>query len=258
LRPGATVLLEGVLKNERVPLLVSQRYGSGSAFVLATASTQRWQMSLPVEDLRHEMFWRQLLHALADRTPQRAWLGSDQVAYEDERNVTIEAELRDEKFAPVVDARNAPKVELLVTPEVGEPVMHEMQPSPTSPGRFVATIDAPAAGLYRADIAARFAKNAAGKPEVLSANTAFRRDDNVVEFFDTAQDRPVLERLAKETQGRYWTLASLPEIARAIPYTKSGIVERQVLDLWNLPIVFLVLLALKLGEWLLRLRWGTL
>jgi hypothetical protein len=47
-------------------------------------------------------------------------------------------------------------------------------------------------------------------------------------------------------------------MAGAIPYSKAGIVERQTLDLWNLPIVFLTLLALKLGEWLLRLRWGRL
>jgi hypothetical protein len=31
-----------------------------------------------------------------------------------------------------------------------------------------------------------------------------------------------------------------------------------MLALWNLPFVFLLLLVLKIGEWLLRLRWGTL
>jgi hypothetical protein len=35
-------------------------------------------------------------------------------------------------------------------------------------------------------------------------------------------------------------------------------VERQILDLWNAPIAFLLLLLLKAGEWLLRLRWGRL
>jgi uncharacterized membrane protein len=275
LRPGAVTLIDGVIKTankeERVPLLVWQRYGSGSAYVLATGSTQRWQMSLPVDDLRHEMFWRQLLHAIADRTPQRAWLGSDRVAYEDERGVTLEAEVRDEKFMPIATATVAtnaagsrpaapsaptdarPKIELMITPENGEPIIQEMLPSPTSPGRYTASFDAATPGLYRAELAARF-----GKDKVVTTSSAFRRDDNVVEHFDTGQHRAVLERLSNDTQGRYWQLDGLPEISRAIPYTKSGIVERQVLDLWNLPIVFLMLLALKLGEWLLRLRWGTL
>jgi hypothetical protein len=35
-------------------------------------------------------------------------------------------------------------------------------------------------------------------------------------------------------------------------------VERQTLDLWNLPIVFLWLLLLKCGEWLLRRAWRRL
>ena len=58
----------------RAPLLVWQQYGRGATFVLATASTWRWQMQLPPEDQRHEMFWRQLLHAIAATAPPRASL----------------------------------------------------------------------------------------------------------------------------------------------------------------------------------------
>jgi hypothetical protein len=251
------VLLEataGKEKRERLPLLISQRYGRGSAFVLATASTQRWQMSLPVEDERHEMFWRQLLHALADQAPQQAWLGSERVAYEDERDVRLQVELRDHNFDLTRDAQ----VEVSVTPEHGATFLANLQPSPTEPGRYFANVDAATPGLYRAELTARVADKKTGKEQVVTASTAFRRDDNVVEYFDARQHRAVLERVAHETQGRYWRLDQLTELGKAIPYTKSGIVERQVLDLWNLPIVFLALLALKLGEWLLRLKWGTL
>src|SRR5207344_607601 len=97
-------------------------YGRGSVYVLATASTQRWQMSLPAEDQRHEMFWRQLLHALADQASQRSQLSTDRQAYEDERAVQVDAELRDEKFEPLLNAgagQATPQaqVELTVTPE---------------------------------------------------------------------------------------------------------------------------------------------
>ena len=44
----------------------------------------------------------------------------------------------------------------------------------------------------------------------------------------------------------------------ALRYSNAGIVERQTLDLWTLPALFLLLLVLKLAEWLLRLRWKTL
>ena len=41
---------------------------------LRTASTLRWQMQLPPEDESHEIFWRQLLHAIAATAPPRASL----------------------------------------------------------------------------------------------------------------------------------------------------------------------------------------
>jgi uncharacterized membrane protein len=269
LKPGAVVLLDAQVKTERVPLLVMQRYGRGSAYALTTASTQRWQMSLPAEDQRHEMFWRQLLHALADEAPQRVWIGADRQTYNDERSVQIEVELRDDKYESIVSAplanaaadgtvsRKAEQVEveLVVTPEQGPAVVQMMQPASTE-GRYVASLDAAATGLYKVEVTARVGGKA--EQQTLNASTAFRRDDNVVEHFDMQQHRAVLQRLANDTSGRYWRLDQLDALSDAIPYTKSGIVERQMLDLWNLPIVFLLLLALKVGEWLLRLKWGTL
>ncbi len=51
------------------------------------------------------------------------------------------------------------------------------------------------------------------------------------------------------------TSSRLPE---AVSFSEAGSVERQVLDLWNMPIAFLLLLLLKAGEWLVRLYWGRL
>ena len=49
-----------------MPLLITQNYGRGRTAVLATSGTWRWQMSLPLGDTSHTMFWQQLL-ALARR-----------------------------------------------------------------------------------------------------------------------------------------------------------------------------------------------
>lgn len=249
LKPGAIVLLETNTERGRTPLLVWQRFGRGATYVLGTASTMRWQMQTRSDDMRHEMFWRQLLHAVADHAPSRTTLTTSQSVYNDERRVELSAELFDAEFKPINDAQ----VELLIAPETGESFTQIMQASGKNDGRYVASIDAPATGLYRADLNARVGGEGVG-----SAVVHFRRADGVSEHFNTRQNRPVLERLATMTGGRYWTLDNLAGLAEAIPYSKAGVVERQTLDLWNLPIVFLLLLALKLGEWLLRLRWGTL
>jgi len=206
-------------------------------------------MLLPVEDQRHEMFWRQLLHALADEAPSAATLSTDRSVYDDERNVELVAQVRDANFEPTNDA----EVEVLVTPQEGSSFVKKLAPTPETKGRYAATFDAATSGLYRLELTAKV-----GKDLVLTAENAIRRDDNIVEHFASYQHRAVLERLASETHGRYWRVDQLASLARAIPYAKSGIVERQIFDLWNIPFVFLVLLGLKLAEWLLRLKWGTL
>ena len=270
LRPGAVVLLEGAIQSDAdraegrrtarqtLPLLVWQRYGRGSAFVLATASTQRWQMSLPSEDQRHEIFWRQLLYALADHAPEAARIDTDRLVYLDDKSVHIDAELRDENYEALAPKSGAQSsvAEVTITTDQGATVTLPMQPAvaDSSPqGRLTAEFEAEAPGLYQVELTAR-----GGDDRILTASTAFRRDDNVVEHFGLRQHRATLERIAAETSGRYWRLDELAALGAAIPYTKSGIVERQMLDLWNLPVVFLLLLALKVGEWLLRLKWGTL
>ncbi|MGH8188299.1 MAG: glutamine amidotransferase, partial [Steroidobacteraceae bacterium] len=249
LKPGAIVLLEATADRVRAPLLVWQHYGRGATFVLGTASTLRWQMQLPPEDDSHEMFWRQLLHAVAATAPPRASIVAERATYDDEHNVRLEAELRNERFEPINDA----SVEMQVAPERQPAFAVPMQASGQGDGRYFASIDAAAAGLYRVEMSARV-----GDREVGNALTHVLRSDGIAEHFATYQHRPVLERLAAMTTGRYWPLSDLDGLAAAIPYSKAGVVERQTLDLWNLPIVFLALLVLKLGEWLLRLRWGRL
>lgn len=249
LKPGATVLLEAVTPKGRAPLLVWQRYGRGATAVLGTASTLRWQMHLPPEDQSHETFWRQLLHALVMQTPTRISLASEQPTYDDERRIKLEAQLRDARFEPINDAQ----VELTIAPEQGAPFSESMQPSGLGDGRYLATIDAATPGVYRASIVARRDEEELGR-----AFTHVVRTEGVAERFATHQHRAVLERIAAVTGGRYWRLDELDGLAAAIPYSKAGVVERMTLDLWNLPVVFLMLLALKLAEWVLRLKWGRL
>ena len=121
------------------------------------------------------------------------------------------------------------------------------------PGRYEVTFDAAATGIYRFEAEASLDDERLG-----SSRLAVRRQDGVSEHFNVQQNRALLERIAAATGGRYFTLANAGDIAEAVQFSDAGIVERQVLDLWNMPILFLVLLLFKAGEWIVRLRWGRL
>jgi uncharacterized membrane protein len=249
LNPGAPTLLEAQVGGRTEPLLVHQRYGLGNAYILASGGTWRWQMQLPHEDQRHETFWRQLLQALATTAPQPVTLTSERVFYGDESAVALRAEVRDKLFQPADEAT----VSVEVSDGLGPPTTIEMRPVAGERGLYEAAYETTHTGVFRFEASAR-----AGEETLGSARFAVRREDGLIEHYRVQQNRPLLERLAAATGGSYFAVRDVSRLPEAVSFSDAGSVERQVLDLWNMPIVFLLLLLLKAGEWLLRLYWGRL
>ena len=249
LRPAAVVLLETVSGTAVSPLLVTQRYGRGSTWLLATASTWRWRMRLPHDDRRHAEYWRQLLHGLVVATPARIALDAEPRLSGDGAPVTLEATVQDEEFRPINDAQ----VDVEIGAERGGSTTQRLSASGRGDGQYSAVVTPQAEGLYRLRMTATRGKETLGE-----ATLHVRRTDGLLEHFETQQHRALLERLASETGGRYWNPSDLAGLPEALRYSKAGMVERQTLDLWNLPIVFLILAALKATEWLLRRTWRRL
>ncbi|MET0290927.1 MAG: hypothetical protein ABW136_01095 [Steroidobacteraceae bacterium] len=249
LRPAAVVLVEAVAGTAVSPLLVTQRYGRGSTWLQAASSTWRWRMRLPHDDKRHSEYWRQLLHALVVATPERLSLDAEPRLSGDGAPVALEAWVQDEEFRPINDA----DVTVEVSGESGGSTTERLIASGRGDGHYRAVVTPQAEGLYRLRMSATRGKENLGET-VLHA----RRTDGLLEHFETQQHRALLERLATETGGRYWSPANLAELPEALRYSKAGMVERQTLDLWNIPLVFLLLLLLKGGEWLLRRAWRRL
>ncbi len=249
IKPGAVTLLEADVRGTAQPLLMQQRFGQGNAYILASGGTWRWQMQLPSDDQRHETFWRQILHALVSATPHPVVLTAERLFYTDEDEITLRAQVKDRSFEAVGDA----EVTLSMLRNLADPVSVAMRPVPGEIGMYEATVQADATGLYRFEATASLGEELLGEGQF-----AVRRADGVSEHFQIQQNRPLLERLSSLTGGRYFTLGELDELSEAIQFSEAGIVERELLDLWDMPINFLLLMLLKAGEWVLRLVWGRL
>jgi hypothetical protein len=247
-KPGAEVLLFAEFAGERRPLLVRHRFGQGAAYILA-GSTWGWQMSLPHEDMKHETFWRQLLQAMTASVPEPVSLTTERVYYGDEATVTLRADVRDREYEPATAAT----VDLTIDAPGAARRSVSMEAVAGVPGRYELTLDADAAGIYRLEAEASVDGESLGRSRL-----AVRREDGISEHFQVQQNRALLERLASATDGQYFALASANEIPEAVQFSDAAIVERRLLELWNMPILFLLLLAFKGGEWVLRLLWGRL
>jgi uncharacterized membrane protein len=246
-KPGAVVLADMHSGGRTMPLLITQNYGRGRTAVLATGGTWRWQMSLPLGDPTHDLFWQQLLRWLVTDTPGRVVASVPSSMLLDQSHVRISAEVRDERYLTAEDASVTARV---IGPK-GTPQEIELSPVPNAPGRFQADWTASTPGLYIAEVSASRGGEQIGRDVV-----PFERVDGVAENFHTEQNRELLEQLSASTGGRYWQPGDLAALARSLPYSASGISSRKLEELWNMPVNFLLILALRGGEWLLRRMWG--
>ncbi|HWE48714.1 MAG TPA: vWA domain-containing protein [Bryobacteraceae bacterium] len=251
-KPGANVLANMITpEGKKLPLLTTENFGRGRTAIMATGGSWRWQMSSPLGDTAHDLFWQQLLRWLVSDTPGRVAASVPAQMLFDNGAITITADVRDAMYNPAADA----KVEAHILGPSGVSALVEMAPVPDSPGQFQAAWSAPKVGAYLTEVTAQ--RHEAGAVKELGRDVlTFQRMDGVAENFHTEQNRELLERLATQTGGQYWKPADLGKLAKAIPFSEAGVTIRETKDLWDLPLVFLVLLLLRFSEWWLRRKWG--
>ena len=247
-KPGASVLAAMITpEGRRLPLLTTENFGHGRTAIMATGGSWRWQMSSPLGDTAHDLFWQQLQRWLVSDTPGHVAASVPAQMLLDNGAVTLTADVLDQQYNPAADA----KVEAHILGPSGVGALVEMTPVPDTPGQFQAAWSAPKPGAYLTEVTSQRAGKELGR-DVLT----FQRMDGVAENFHIEQNRDLLERLATQTGGRYWKPADLGKLADAIPFSEAGVTVRESKDLWNLPLVFLVLLLLRFSEWWLRRKWG--
>jgi hypothetical protein len=243
------VLLEGVAAGgpNRI-VLAHHRYGRGKVIALPVQDTWLWQMhaDIPLEDMTHETFWRQMLRWLVSDVPDRVTTTApDHVAPGEV--VAVRAQVNDESFLAV----NGAAVRANVLGPDGEPLDVPLEWMVDKDGEYRGSFTAKESGLYRVRVSAR-----AGDSVITGAEEYVVSHEIQHEMFGATQRRSLLERVASETGGRYYTPRTAEALARDIIYTSSGTTVTEQLDLWDTPAMFIALLALIATEWLLRRKRG--
>ncbi len=247
-KPGALTLAEMTVGGHKLPLLVTQKYGRGRTAVFATGGDWRWQMLQPVEDMSHELFWRQMLRWLVSDTPTRVVGSTARPVLFDDGRSHLRAEVRDTTYLPTSDAQ----VEARILGPDGAAQSVELHPDPLEQGAYSADWDAGRPGSYVVELIAHRGQQELGRDVV-----TLRRENGVAENFHLEQNRDLLEKLATQTGGRYYRPADAAKLGEDISYSDAGITVRETKDLWDMPIVFFMALLLCCAEWLLRRRWGV-
>lgn len=250
-KPGATVLLNGTSSagTGRQPVLAYQRFGRGKTVAFPVQDSWMWQMhaDIPVEDMTHETFWRQLLRWLVNGVPGRVSVVASAENVAPGETAALRAEVADAMFRMANDA----EAEMVVTSPSGARTELAMDRVAARDGEYAARFTPDETGVHEIRATARRGG------ETIASDPAFVRvAEPVDEYFDAAMRPAVLRRIASETGGRFYTPATVGTLASDMMYTQSGttVVERR--DLWDMPVVFLLLIGLMAGEWGYRRKRG--
>ena len=247
LKPAAVTLVNATIESGPIPLLVTQPFGRGHAYIIASGGTWRWQMSLPVEDQKHETFWRQLLRGMVATAPENVSLVASGGA--GETDIALRAEFRDDAFNPVDDVG----VTVVASHENGESFTVAMQPHAEEAGVFVGELTPPESGTWFFEALAE--RN--GEPVAVSRSSILH-ESGQAEHFGIRRNSALLRRLSEATGGRYFDTTDLSALPDLLQYSSSGITETEYRSIWDAPFIFLLLLMLKATEWLLRRRWRSI
>ncbi len=249
LKPGATELLvgRGARGIDGFPLLAFHRYGRGKAIVLGAQDTWLWQMVPPLEDMSHETFWRQLLRWLVDGVPDQVNVVVPQDGAAPGEPVEIAADVGDEAYLRV----NSGRVVASITTPSGASVDVPLEWTVDEDGEYRAMWVPSEIGMHAVTV-----RSIRGGDTLYSRPASFDVAESRSEFFGASMNRPLLERIASETGGRFYTPADMATLPEDLSVTGRGATVIEEKDLWDMPIVLLLLLAFVSAEWLYRRRRG--
>jgi len=249
-KPGATVLLEArkAASDARVPLLVQQRYGRGQTLALTASDTWHWRMRMDAKNNTHEIFWRQMLRYVVSGTPEQIEISTAKDVYAVDDTVNIVADVRDKKYNAVGDAHATARVTKPSGATVDVPLKFTTL---NSENVYTGEFKADELGQHKIELLGTSA--ALGQ---LNANANVLVSDLNREYYSAAQNSDLLQRIAAETGGKYYTPDKTQSLLDDLTYRQTPYSERVTKDLWDMPVNFVLLIGLLSAEWFLRKREG--
>ena len=241
-KPGATILLSGTDERRREQIVLAyQRYGRGKALAFPIQDSWLWQMhvSISVEDMTHENYWRQLLRWLVDGVPDHVEAHTNAERVEAGETVTVTASVVDPTFLEINDARVVAQV---AGPK--GPIEVPMQWTGEKSGEYRGTFVAPDEGGYSARVEATRADKPLG-----TSTVQLRASPGDAEYFDATMQEARLRRIADETGGRFYTPNTMSALPEDLSYSGRGVTTTEERDLWQMPIVLILLVGLVCAEW---------
>jgi hypothetical protein len=189
-----------------------------------------------------------MLRWLVSASPAAVTVTTDKDTYLPGELVNISADVADKAFKRLNNAR----VTARLTGPDGANETLAMDWSGSQDGNYQTQVSASTKeGTYQLELDAML-----GTEKLGSYKTAFQVKDRPIEFYDASLNAGNLRNISAQTGGRYYALKDLADIPEDAIYTENDNAFVEQKELWDLPVLFMMLVLLLSGEWLWRKRRG--
>ena len=249
-KAGATVLaVHPADRNEfgnRI-LIATHNYNAGRVMVFTPVSSWDWQMNMPHEDDSHERFWRQTAKWLTTVQKDQLKLDIPKTSYTLKEAVIINATAYDHQF----ELTNQAKVRVIITDENGRKREISLEQVLGQDGLYTTRFIPPRRGEYRVTLIGTLGGKSLGEQSGL-----FEVAESYAEFTNAELNAQLLQTLANTSGGRYYTLEDVSQMVNHIPLVESATSRLVDEEIWDMPLIFGIVLLLFGLEWFLRKRRG--
>ena len=251
-KPGADLLLTGSAADGEEPLVVmaAQRFGRGKVLAFAVQNSWLWQMhhEIELDDQTHELLWRQLLRWLVEAAPERLSL----IPSSTSTHVGGGIEVRGEALAADFEAMQQAELRAVVTLPDGRERLTLLGAEGAEDGVYRTEIAADAPGDYELRL-----ELDNGDEKILSRATRIRVSAAGGEFHDSELNETLLRQVADAAAGSYFAGADSDGLLSVLDTRQRQSRALSRLELWDMPLLFALLILLLVAEWGYR-RWRNL
>lgn len=247
LKAGSTVL--GVMEDndnnkKELPFIVIHRAGAGRVFFLGTGGLWKWRMLTDKDMNVYENFWRQSLLWLAIQNIHEAGISIklDKISSALNDILNVELECFDEKSNPIKTS------ELKCKLEGPSNSVNQVQIVNDGSGKYRGKIELKNIGINKL-----IAEGVAlGKP-LRPAKALIYVKNNDLEFKNTEVNEQTLKKLAGISNGIYLRIDEIKKLYENLDKAVETKISKSISrDIWDNPIVLLLILIFLTFEWIMR------
>jgi len=251
-KPAATVLAtlsDAPRRREPYPLIAWQRYGRGKSMFVGT--DQLWRLRFKEGDKYHARFWGQVIQFLTLSRllgeNKRIQIETGRRSFRTGERVQIYTSVLNEAYDPI----STPAYSVYADREgQTETATIRLEPVKDAPGLYQ--------GYFTPEQEGRYLLRTAPSDREASNSVELQVATTPLEQLEPAMQEETLKKMAELSGGKYLSVRDLPALPEAIHAEVQTTIVRREKELWDLPLVFAVVLLLAATEWFFRRRWDLI